>query len=416
MSSETLKTRSHRHYLLAIFDQVIVAASALIITVVISRTAGLDGLGLFVLCQTALLFGSVIHAAFVTMPLATSYPIFDAKSAGVNRDQYFVANHLLVSSLILVTSIVFAVFCNILLADEISVTLLVAVAAAVLPLVTFSFFRAIWLARFDYVRAVIMDATYGLLASLGLVLGSFSDISGVFFLLAASWTVSCMLGIPAIPNWWKQVFKSSEIAKRVWLEGRWLFGLRAITYFRSTIVVYLIALLTNTSSVGTFRIIQSLYGPMSVLTASLDSFLPQNGAKLLRDRGVKHLHRLMAFVVGLIVLCIIVYAGFIIFFREEIFESFFSVKVPNAISLLVAQALASACVVVNTVVTILVRIAGNEKSLTFAPLIEVAVLIIPGTILVWYFSTLGAIIWAALGSIINAIILAYLFNHKSAYS
>lgn len=81
-------------YLLIGIDQCLVAVTDFFLAVIVTKRFGLEGLGLFVIAQTVLLSFVLVHAAFICMPIATSFGIFDRESLYTDKDTYFSTSHL----------------------------------------------------------------------------------------------------------------------------------------------------------------------------------------------------------------------------------------------------------------------------------------------------------------------------------
>lgn len=410
------KIRQNLKYILVILDQAITSVSAFILTVLITRYTGIEGLGLFAISQAILMIASIIHMAFVVMPISTTYPVFEKKKLNINRDHYFFVAHYFVSIIVFLLFI-FIFFLFLLLTNSsISSSFSLGVVFAVLPFLTFNYLRAIALARFNYVTMLIMSLSYALVAIFGLWFFELHQIDKIFYLFSGSWLIGCLLG-GVFPNKILITYRDfKQILIRCWFEGRWLFGYRLITYFRGHLLIYFLVYFSGTSALGSFRIIQSLYGPMSMLLVSLESFLPQIGSKIYKYYGLRALIKTQSLVTFFITLILLIFSLILYSYYSIILDFIFSLAYLKIDNLIIAQSLVMIFVVFNTVFAIFIRIAGNSKTLSMTSGIELVVLIVPGILLISYFSTLGAIIWQGLSSVLNLLLLFYFFRYRHVSS
>ena len=150
-------------------DQLLVTATGFILSIVLARRFGLEGLGLFALAQTGLMFCALIHSAFVNMPISTTFTQFANSSDSFDRDTYFATSHHLTMLLIALMTI----FCSLIIIYFFNfkdlTSILLGIIVCIIPMLTFYYLRAISLAEFDYISALKMDATYSFILIFSIV-------------------------------------------------------------------------------------------------------------------------------------------------------------------------------------------------------------------------------------------------------
>lgn len=390
-------------------DQLLVTATGFILSIVLARRFGLEGLGLFALAQTGLMFCALIHAAFVNMPISTTFTQFSSRSDSLDRDTYFATSHHLTMLLIAFMTI----FCSLIIIYFFKfkdlTSILLGIIVCIIPMLTFYYLRAISLAEFDYISALKMDATYSFILIFSIVFLELPSVISVLYICSASWVLACLV---ANVKWlrFKINFRESRIIfKRCWDEGKWLFGYRVLAYFRGNMVVFLLGFHSGVSSVGILRVLQTLYGPINVFLAGLDSFLPQVGTKIYASSGLSNLLKYCGKVGAALLAVWTLYTLGILLHWELLLEMFFSLSDPGLGILVAMQAAFSLVVIANVIIPIIVRIAGDVASLTLIPLLELSLYIVPGFILVREYSVAGALIWQFTAALSSAILMCVFF-------
>ena len=397
-------------------DQFLVTATGFILSILLVKRFGVEGLGLFALAQTGLMLCTLIHAAFVNMPISTTFTQFQSNSGKLDRDTYFAMSHHLTMFLIALMTISCSLIIIYFLKFKYLTSVFLGIGVCIIPMLTFYYLRAISLAEFSYIAVVKMDAMYSFLLISSIGFFELPSVISVLYVSSASWALACLAGNVKWSRFKVNLRQCRIIFKRCWDEGKWLFGYRALAYFRGNMVVFLLAYFSGVASVGVLRVLQTLYGPLNVFLAGLDSFLPQVGGKIYAASGLSNLLKYCGKVRLVLLVMWALYTLVISLYWELLLEAFFSLSDSGLGILVTMQAACSLVIIANAIIPIIVRIAGRITSLTFIPLIELSVFIVPGIILVREYSLAGALIWQFTAAVSSAILMWIFFVNYSRRS
>lgn len=278
-----LSGRSSRS-MYALADQAAVSGTSLLTTIIVGRSCGSEGLGLFVLAFGVIILSRGIQETLVSAPYTVfRLRVLDRMPATVHAGATLVGAILLACLLVLAASV--AATTLLLIGAEREIQWLAWALAVTIPFtLAREFARRFEMARMNMSRALVID---GSVAAIQLSLLLFLSYQGLLTSTAAILVIAVASG--CVVPWWAInrrttfQFDSSKLKPAIrhdWLFGRWLLADQLICFAQFNAVYWLLTGMINATATGIFAACASIAALASPFLQGVGNFLSPRFAEV----------------------------------------------------------------------------------------------------------------------------------------
>lgn len=280
----------------SLLDQAWVSGINFLIGIVLARTLGLDGFGVYAVAQTYLLYANTFQASLVVAPMMTSVPLAEGVSAqrALLRGYFgcMLAVLVITVALVLATGWVLGIWLPAIGLHGLALPLGAAMAA---------FQLQDWLRRSlftrDQLRLVLATdvLAYGGQIVLLLVLADRDALTpaSAFWVLAATFAVSAVCTVATL-RLLPSATQALAVLRAEWRASRDYFASWQLQWVSAAGVVLVGTSLVGVHAAGAIRAVQNLTGLITVFFQWMDNVVPVRCAVQLRTGGLPALLRFLA--------------------------------------------------------------------------------------------------------------------------
>ncbi len=266
-------------------DQALISGTNFVTMVLVARNLTPAAFGSFTLAYTALLLANSVQSALITQP----HNVLGAVRRGKQYQDYTASTatgQLLFLVMVLLPSSAAAVIAR--LAGWSEASLLIALVPAIAAWQLQEFLRRVLYTEQRLGAAFANDViSYGGQTVIVAALWAADALSGevALYALAATSFVAAGVGAWQLHHSFGEAWDLSALGPN-WRFGKWLGGQEIVGYWLSSqAYLYLAALILGTPAAATLKVVQVLFGPLRVVTFSLDTMLPISLARGLVVEG-----------------------------------------------------------------------------------------------------------------------------------
>ena len=272
----------------ALADQAVVSGTNFITNIVLARTLGIRGFGVFALAWMAVLFLNSLQSAVIVAPMMSVAP----KTSEQNRPSYFGATvvHQLCFGALCGLAIYLAAFVSsVYFHDQTIRRLAFPLSAAAFAYLSQDFFRRYLFVTGQTGRAFANDVLSYLPQVLGLILLAWLGhltTSGAFWIIAIT---SCF-GVVAGMLWLERItIKTSAIravASQHWKLSRWLAPSAIMEWMSNNLFVAVSPIYFGAMVAGILRASSNIVGGAHIWFLGLDNVVPVEASRTLHREGI----------------------------------------------------------------------------------------------------------------------------------
>ena len=286
----------HKAKLLVLLDQALVSGGNFFIGVLLARTLGLEGYGIFSLMWMGVMLALSLHQAYMTQPMMTFASKFLGRFKSRYRQGTFYLQALITLVLLLLTTLVtLAVRENPQWPGW--TNYLPHACLATTFYLLHDFLRKTFFIRKLFFAPLLMDAAlYGVLfaslllfdvtigvALLGYAVGSIAGLLAGFLVF-----VKNPDSVRNINCCWELKFQ--KVAKEHYHYSIWLLGTSVLQWFAGNIFLVAAASLLGPMAVGALRMAQNMVGLSHVLFLAMENMVPAEAARRFFTHGKKRMN------------------------------------------------------------------------------------------------------------------------------
>lgn len=387
---------------LGFIDQAFISAANFATTVLLARNLQPANFGAFALLFSLLMFVVAVQASLVTQP----HNVFGATRAGTDYAQYTT----LVAGIQMLFGIAGAALFLVVAVGTFVVNwtfapLILAFAPLIVAWLAQEFVRRTFYTCGDVTSAIRNDLLcYGSQVSAVLLLahaGALTAYTAVAA-LAGSSLLAFLAGLYQLRYHWTRITSWDDIYRTVvehWRFGRWLLGSTVLSWTAGG--WYVVLAMVGVVEAGAWRVLETIIGPVQVLTAALDSLVPPQAAKVHAAGDAAALRRFVFHVYALTAPPVVGYCLFITILAERIIEFVFGSQYQPYDWLLPLMALYTALAYCQQPVSLTLRAIGKTSAI-FRAQMAAAIVGPPVGIIVGYHA---GILGAAVGIITHFLVL-----------
>lgn len=391
-------------------DNALISATNFVMMVLLARVLSPRDFGLYALAYTALIFINGMQSAIVTQP----HTMLGSPLSGQEFARYTTNTMWSQVILSIATGLVMVLFGIIATQLEWGFgSLLYACAPATAAWQMQEFLRRVLYTRSNVAQVFINDLiSYGgqfalviLLWKLGnlTIITAFAalTVTSVFGVLIGVWQIRAHLcGFPA----WEQ-FRTTTVSN--WNFGKWLLGSNLATWTSGRIYPILAAGIISVAATGAMKAVQTILGPMNVLTFAMDPLFGPKSAQARATQGIAGL-RVMVGRMQLFMLCTVgTYCLLVSIFAGPILERVYGSQYAGYAWLLVIMAINYSFTAFRQPLSIALAALGETNALFRVRLASTAANLTVGLAAVYVFGFPGI----GVGILLNGLVLQLVTWH-----
>ncbi|MBN9309598.1 MATE family efflux transporter [Devosia sp.] len=387
---DTAKVLFSRGPLWSLGDQIIVSGGNFLTMVIVARQVGLASFGVFTLYWTSALIVAAMHTSFLILPMVV-LRAQNAQGQLARYDSIVAGLHLSFVGLTLAMWLPLS-------AAAIALGLIDGSVALSLGAYTAFALMHEYLRRFifledRYLELTISDMVRYLLQLLTLHLlgGQLGHtIAAVFWILAGSALVGCLICLRHMPRPAVERDESMAVAMRHWSSSKWLLSSSLLSWLSTNSLMYLTGAYAGAAAVGGMRASQNLAGILGIPLQGLQNVVPTEAAKALAELQLKGLRSYLMKVgggllaVGLVVTAIIAGAP------DQWLELVYGDEFTGYGLLLIGYALAFTASVLELPISAGLRAIERTRPVFVAYLLGAVFTLVGGAVLVPLYGVWGA--------------------------
>lgn len=401
----------HKSKGFALGDQAVVSGSNFIFGIVVTRYAGLDTYGLFVMFWLVFLFMQGLFESFISLPnLVVSNSV-------ENKKAYLRANERLALWLsginLMILYIGFGIYSVFVSVEDLGY------AFWLFPIVIVCFLkhetnRKYFFATENYLKALVIDSVAYLLQLVVLL------IWGQFYPIDLGIILSVLLINGILANLLFYVMYDKEKTnlklralpwKKNWDYARFLLLTTILQWFSGNFLMASAGVILGTTSVGIIKIVQNLMGILNVLFTTLENVIPAKASFLLQKQGLQYYKRYIKKAATISGVVFIVLLLAIFFSAEQLLDFVYGSDFSTYHPYLQLFTILYLGVFVGTFLQLTIKTHGKNKWIFYAYVSSTIVSVCLAKPLIENFQIAGFIIGLMILQLIN--ILVYFFSLKS---
>lgn len=391
-------------------DHAQISASGFIMTVLLARVLSPTDFGLYALAYTALISINQIQGALVNQP----YTMLGAPKSGEDFHRYTTATLWTQVALALITAAATLLVAGIAFMNDWGATgLIFACAPATVAWQMQEYIRRVLYVRShaagvffndvisysgQFLVIVLLWWTDRLTTISALTALTLTSLAGV---LLGLWQIRAYLG--ANPTWTGFL----EIARSHWDFGKWLMGGNLAAWTSGRMYPVLAASFISVAVTGAMKAVQTILGPMNILTFALDPLLGPRAARAHAKAGIPALRtqvgRMQMFVIGTVG----VYCLLVMILAEPILSIVYADQYTEYAWLLIIMAINYAFTAFRGPLSLALTVLGKTDAIFRARLAASVANLTLGIAAVWLFGVAGI----GIGILLNGIMLQVVTWH-----
>lgn len=203
--------------------------------------------------------------------------------------------------------------------------------------------------------------------------------------------------------------------KEAWQQGRWALGGVTVTWLQSQSYVYLLGVFVGVSAIAEANAARLLIAPIAMLSTSITSVILPRLA-LMRNSGMSaDVERLARKVLYALIVVTVIYAGFLLIFKDLIIVKLFTPTYRNIGVFILAWNLVFVFQAVRSNNSLLLQVFRKFREITLSNVISSLAVLVCGIFLIRRYGVLGSIANLTFGEILLSILLwkAYKRTNKN---
>ncbi len=311
--------RSNVIYLL---EQGTVSGVNFLMAILLARFIGVEHYGLFVINWLIIMFFSSLQQALIIAPLQSYLPALNGKSFKSVRSliNWMQLAFILISVILLIAFGLVSEF----LTPQWGIWQFIPVLIPLmLAFLIYDFLRKDLFRQFKAQRALVMGLVLAIVQISGfglLIYFSALTVNNWLIVLLISHFAAILIELPKhIRTYSSARFNMLQFTE-VWKFARWLAGTSILQWFSGNFFILAAGSIIGPVAVGAIRIIQNLFGLLSLLLQAIENKVPVSASKIYGMEGFKPMLKFIAHVMKFIAPVYILFLGLIVVFNNEIIE------------------------------------------------------------------------------------------------
>lgn len=270
---------------LVILDQAVVSGGNFLLGILLARTLGLHGFGVYSLLWMGILFTLNLHQSYLTQPMMSLFPGKQERAAETYLQSLFLMQ-VMISAISFAGSLSAGWWLNSLPFTNEWVAYLPDVFLFAGLCLMQDFLRKLFFLRGAFRYPLYMDVVLYLLLAGLLWLKNPSDLETAFWIISISYGLSCLTGLMFLflketPGLLKNIDYRSVIqtAKDHYHFSFWLLGTSLVQWFSGNYFLIVSAEVLGTMALGALRMAQNMVGLCHVIFLGMENILPAEAAR-----------------------------------------------------------------------------------------------------------------------------------------